>query len=257
MAGWYYIAEVPGEIRKDHPFELWIIQHGITLASEDLHNAIFTAKYDSDTQKKEITDAFDGLGTIIEKDKTSEKISADNGNLFATGVLSRANVGEKLLDMWRAMPLTFRRKSSIMIISDELGDMYDDWLKDEVVILLKDEVAGEEYLKGTKGKCRLVRVADLPDNSQMVILTTKGNVVYGFDKISDLKSMKPFASGNPYLFTAAMKYIIGFQLISIHKSEFCVNDQPLTPEEGSGTFDETFDESFAKSPNDETSEETH
>lgn len=224
-----YITEVPGENRQQHPFELWIIQHGIELASKDLHDAIFVAKYSSNANDKAITDSFDGLGTIIEADKVTGKIAADKNNLYATGELTRANVGQKLLDMWRRMPKTFRRKDSIMIIADEVGDMYDDWLSDESTILLKDESAGAEFLRNTKGKCRLVRVANLPDSSQMVILTTKANVYYGFDKWSDLKSMKPFASGNPYLFTATMKYVIGFQYVSIHESEFCVNDQPLVP----------------------------
>lgn len=40
-----YIAEVPGSIRKDHPFELWLINHGHELASNDLLFAIFTARY--------------------------------------------------------------------------------------------------------------------------------------------------------------------------------------------------------------------
>ena len=40
-----YIAEVPGTLRKEHPFELWLINHGHELASNDLLFAIFTAKY--------------------------------------------------------------------------------------------------------------------------------------------------------------------------------------------------------------------
>lgn len=37
-------------------------------------------------------------------------------------------------------------------------------------------------------------------------------------------------SGNPYTFDAAGKYVIGFQFVSVHKSEFCVNDRPVDPE---------------------------
>ena len=62
------------------------------------------------------------------------------------------------------------------------------------------------------------------------MLTTKANLVYGFDKESDFKSIRPFMSGNPYLFTATGKYVIGFQAISIHKTEFCMNEAELFPE---------------------------
>ncbi len=226
-----YIADIPGDIRKEHPFELWIIQHGHVIASEDLHTAVFIARYNSSADAKEITDAFDGLGTIIESEKIAGGLSVANGNMFETGTLSRVNIGERLLAMYRAMPETFKRKKTKMFISSSLGEMYDDWRKDEgqIIIGQAEETAGTKFLLGTNGKCELVRLYNLPEASQFCFLTTKANVVYGFDKESDFRSIKPFMSGNPYLFTAAGKYVIGFQLISIHKSEFCVNDCPLDP----------------------------
>ena len=229
-----YLANVPGEIRKDHPFEVWIIKHGLELASEDLLYAMFIAKYNPSEEHNEITDSFDGIGTIINEGIISKDISASEGNVFETGEMSRANIGEKLLNMWRNMPLTFRRKDSIMYIADELGDMYDDWRKDEGTVLIggTEETAATEFLLGTKKKCKLVRLPNLPDKSQLVILTTKGNLCYAYDKESDFRSLKPFISGNPYLFTAAGKYVIGFQFVSVHKSEFCVNDRPMNPVPG-------------------------
>lgn len=47
-----YIAEVPGTLRKEHPFELWLINHGHELASNDLLFAIFTAKYSADEKRR-------------------------------------------------------------------------------------------------------------------------------------------------------------------------------------------------------------
>lgn len=227
-----YLAEVPGTIRKDHPFELWIIQHGLELASNDLYYAIITARYSADDEKKEITDAFDGLGTIVTDGCAAGDITSLEGNVYATGELTRANVGEKLLEMWRHMPNSFRKKKNIkMFISEQIGDMYDDWRKDEGTIIIgqTEETSGTKYLVGSNKRCELVRLGNLPENSQLVILTTKNNVFFGFDKQSDFKSLKPFASGNPYTFDAAGKYVIGFQFVSVHKSEFCINDRPLDP----------------------------
>jgi hypothetical protein len=34
-------------------------------------------------------------------------------------------------------------------------------------------------------------------------------MVFGTDKIEDMKNMQAFESGNPYKFAAAMKYIFG------------------------------------------------
>lgn len=226
-----YIAEVPGEITKRHPFELWIINHGHAIASEELLNAIFVAKYDPSADKKSIRDAFDGLGTIFVGERVSGAVSVANGNMFETGPIARENIGDRLLAMYRSMPETFKRKKSKMFISTSLGETYDDWRKDEgqVIIGQTEETTGTKYLLGSNGKCELVRVPCLPENSQFVFLTTRQNVIYGFDKASDFKSIRPFNSGNPYLFTAAGKYVIGFQVISIHKAEFCMNELPLDP----------------------------
>lgn len=226
-----YIADIPGEITKRHPFELWIINHGHTIASEELLNAIFVARYDSSADKKSIRDSFDGLGTIFVGERVSGAVSVANGNMFETGEIARKNIGERLLAMYRSMPDTFKRKKSKMFISTTLGETYDDWRKDEgqVIIGQTEETTGTKYLLGSNGKCELVRVPCLPENSQFVFLTTRQNVIYGFDKASDFKSIRPFNSGNPYLFTAAGKYVIGFQVISIHKTEFCMNELPLDP----------------------------
>jgi hypothetical protein len=89
--------------------------------------------------------------------------------------------------------------------------------------------SGHAFLKGTNKKCKLKRTSAFPAGSQFVLLTTKANMVYGYEKPSDLKSMKAFPSGNPYQFTAAMKYVWGTQFVSIHGSELKINDQPLTP----------------------------
>ena len=227
-----YITEVPGGILQRHPFELWLINHGISLASEDLLNAMMTARYSADPEKTEITDSFDGLGTVIEDAKKVGDISSLEGNLFTTGELTRANIGDKLLEMWRRMPKTFKRKKNIkMFLSSDLGDMYDDWRKDEGTIIIggTEETDGTKYLLGSQKKCEIVRLPNMPEGSQMVILTTKENVCYGFDKYGDFSSIRPFFK-DPYHFTASGKYVIGFQLQSVHKSEFCINERPLDPE---------------------------
>ena len=189
-----YIAEVPGSIRKDHPFELWLINHGHELASNDLLFAIFIARYSAKEEDKDINDAFDGMGTVIEDAKAVGDVSSLEGNVYTTGELTRANIGEKLLEMWRHMPRSFKRKKNIkMFISDDLGDMYDDWRKDEgtIVIGMKEDTSDTQHLLGSNNRCELVRLPNLPDNSQFVMLSTKENCCYGFDKESDFKSITP------------------------------------------------------------------
>lgn len=225
-----FITEVAGGLwDKKHPFEVFLIQDALNQASEDLLTALMVAKHSDEAADLEIKDSFDGWGQIVEAEKTAGNIAANNGNMYETGVITRANAGDKLLDMYRAMPQTFKDKASVnMIVSYDVADLYDDWYKDEHERKPEYDASGQAILEGTQGKCHICRIAGLPEGSQLIILTTKQNMVYGYDKESDMKGLKAFFK-DPYLFTAALKFVFGCQFVSIHKSEFCVNDQPLTP----------------------------
>ena len=225
-----WITEVKGGLDKDkHPFEVWLIEHGIQTASKDLHDVLFTAKYDNDPNKKDLSNAFDAWGGILEAEKAAGNISLEKKNMYATGALDATNIGPTLLDMWRAMPKTFRNKKAVLWISEDLGDDYDDWLESETVQLPGTDESEIQYLKKTNKRVQIIRTNAFPEGSQFALLTTKENMVYGYDKESDMTGMKAFSSGNPYLFTATMKYVLGCQFVSIHPSELCINDQPLTP----------------------------
>ena len=233
-----YITEVRGGLYDGgHPFEVWLISHVLQLASQDLLNVLFTAEYDStqisSSANTDIKYAFDGWGSIAWKEITAATptISTAIGNMYATGVMDTTNIGDKLLAMWRSRPETFRRKASKIYMSADLVDMYTDWYEAKYTFVagVGDEEGHPLFLRGTGKKCEIVKVYGLPKDSQFVILTTQQNMCYGFDKESDLKTVLPFNSGNPYWFTMAGKYVFGTQFASIHSSEFCVSDRRLTP----------------------------
>lgn len=239
-----YIQEVKGGLDPyTHPFEVWLLNYGYKCASKELFDVMLTAKYDADASKTELKDSFNGLGTIIESERTAGNFAVAKGNVFQTGTLTRANIGDKLLEMYRQMPNTFRSKrDGKLYLSADLGDLYDDWLQDQGTLIIQSdtaEVAGQNYLRGTNKKVEIVRLNNMPDNSQFVMLTTKEIVVYGYDKDSDFQSLLPFASGNPYHFTAAGKYVLGFQLVTLDKSEICINEKPFDP--AGQTIDELID----------------
>ena len=230
-----YITEVDGGLDPNkHPFEIWLINYGIKCASKELHDVLLVAKYDADTEKTDLNTSFDGLLTIVETEKTGGGISTALGNMHATGVFSRADIGVKLLEMWRKMPQNFRRDGGKMYMSEDLAQMYDDWLDDQGTLVTGSgaETAGQKFLRQTNGKCEIVRLSGMPEGSQFVMITTKENAVYGYDKPSDFSRMVPFNSGNPYRFTAAGKYVLGWQFVTLDKSEFLCNDQPVTPAAG-------------------------
>ena len=229
-----YIQEVKGGLDPySHPFEVWLLNYGYKCASNELFDVMLVAVHSDAAADTDLKDSFDGLGTIIEAERTAGNFSVANGNVYATGALTRANIGDKFLEMYRHMPSTFRKKRDAkLFISADLGDLYDDWLQDQGTLVIQSdtaEVAGQKYLRGTNKKVEIVRLNNMPDGSQFAMLTTKEIVVYGYDQDSDFQSLLPFISGNPYHFTAAGKYVLGFQLVTLDKSEICINDQPFIP----------------------------
>jgi hypothetical protein len=229
-----YIADVAGGLwNQAHPFELWLLQYGIKLASEEMFYALFPAVRSEVAENVALTDSFDGFFAITDADITAGRVSAVKKNLYANGAITRANAGEYLLDMWRSRHKSLRNVNTNLWMSYDVADLYDDWYRDEHDNPPMVDQAGQIYLEGTNGRCKLIRTAAFPEASQRVYLTTRENMVYGTDKLEDMKAMMAFASGNPYHFTAAMKFIFGTQFVSVHEREFCVNDRSGT---GSGSF---------------------
>lgn len=229
-----YITEVKGGLDPNsHPFEVWLNNYGIKSASKELHDVILTAAYDADSAKTSLADSFDGPLTIIQKGITAGDISEVKGNLY-TGMatLTKANIGTELLKMYRAIPQTMKKYVVQMQISIDLGEMYDDWLDAQGVLVTGSgaETAGQRFLRNTNHKCKLVRMSGMPEGSQFVWITIKENQFYGYDKESDMNTIKPFNSGNPYLYTAAGKYVLGFQFATFDKSLFLCNNKPIVPE---------------------------
>jgi len=201
-----------------HPFERWLIEFEISNASENLFNVLATADYSTDPANVTLGHAFDGLLTILRDEVTAGNISVAKGNQFQfTEVLSKLNIGDQLLAMYRSAPQTMKdRPEIIMAMSTTFAEMYDDWYRANHDAPPQVDTAGQTVLEGTNGKCKIIRLSCMPDTADEIILTVPGNGVWGTDNPNDLKNLVAFPSGNPYLFTAAMKYLFGFQWESIH-----------------------------------------
>lgn len=227
---WYLGDIAAGLIPNTHPFEIWLNNYGIQCASEDLAAALLCAMRNEAKLKDGVQYVFDGPLTIVEKEIAAGNIAVAKGNMYATGELTRANVGDKLLAMWRSRSNGFKKKLSEMWISQDVMDLYTDWLEDQGVHVTgtTGEAASETaFLRNSQGKCRLVVVPYMPTGSQFVQLMLPRTIFYGFDKSDDMKRLHPFASGNPYHYTATGSYAIGFQLVSINGLIYCCNDRPI------------------------------
>lgn len=241
-----YVTEVKGGLDPNkHPFEVWLNNYGIKCASAELHDAIMVAKYDDDPDKKNLSDSFDGPLTIIDADRSTDlddsthEISVNNGNLYVeTSDYTAANIGDKLLLWWRSLPQTLRRQEVQLHMSVDMGDLYDDWLDAQGTLVTGSgaETANQQYLRNTNKKCKIVRMTGMPEGSQFMWITIKENQFYGYDAESDMSQILPFASGNPYMYTASGKYVLGFQFATFDKSLFSCNSKPIDPSNAGTTY---------------------
>lgn len=207
-----------------HPFERWLIEFEIRNASENLYNVLATADYSTQSGNVALSYAFNGFLTILRDEVAANKITTALGNLHQlTAALSASNIGDQLLAMYRSAPQTLKERESIMFMSVTFGEMYDDWYKANHDAPPAVDTSGQTVLEGTNGKCKIVRLSCMPDTDDEIILTVPGNGVWGTDNPADMKNLVAFPSGNPYLFTAAMKYLFGFQWESIHKRKLILS----------------------------------
>jgi len=65
----------------------------------------------------------------------------------------------------------------------------------------------------------------MPADSSFAMLTLQQNVCYGFDKPSDMRTLR--AVPDDYMFKALGKYVFGTQFVSFRSEWFVTNDQPV------------------------------
>lgn len=216
-----FLNETLSEKTK-HPFERWLIEYELGNASENLYNVLATAVRSEVAGNVALSNAFNGFLTILRAEVTAGNISVALKNQFQfTAVLSKTNIGDQLKAMYRSLPAILKEKGVTMFMSIEHGEMYDDWYKANHDAPPAVDVAGQTTLEGSNGKCKMERLGCMPYADDEIFITIADNIVWGTDDMNDMKTLRAFESGNPYLFTAVMKYQFGMQFESIHPRKLC------------------------------------
>lgn len=204
----------------EYPFEKWVLDWAVKAAAQDLDNAIPVAKL---SEGGAIEDCFDSYEEIIKADITAERISTAKKNLFDPSVaFTSANVGDKLLAMWRAADPKLRNAATVELrVSQDLYDMYEDWYKATHDRLPNVDTSGQTVLEGTQNKVKFIVHGGW--TIQRAVFVIPGIMVYGIENLENMKKILPFISGNPHLYTATGKYNFGLQFYSVHSSVFLTN----------------------------------
>lgn len=196
------------------------------VCSEYLGYAIFTAvrKADGDTT----ADLFNGFDTTIKIERAEKydvndshfKISKGNGNFQELGELNVANIGDKLLQFYRACHTIFKDKLKVkMYVPYSHVEMYDEWYNANFNYKTDPDKVGRT-LHGTDKKVEIVPLACM-QGVEHIILSTKKNMLIGTDQMSAKERFEINKCDNPKVVQYFMTMYFGANFESIDEREFC------------------------------------
>lgn len=211
------------------PFANWYLE---TIAQVGLQS-LFTLPYQGvhDPAGTNALDICDGYFKIIEDEKTNATpgISSSNGNLYTLGGSATdydsSNIGEELLGQYLAFPDVTKQLATVEIrIPYRYRNAYRDWYKTEYPNVDPKNI-DMNYLDGTDNKAKFIWESAM-GASKKVIMNVPGNMTYETDRDNkEFGKMKVFRpENNPFYIACVNKIVIGFQIHTLDKRVFSVNN---------------------------------
>lgn len=188
-------------------------------ASAKLTKAIWTGKRNATGNT--CMDGFDGFDTIIAKEKADGAISKALGNYFQSGKLTEYNIGDKLMLLWSTMSHLLKEEESLFIyMPSNVREMYDKWYNDNYKGANYTNKYNQRVLVGTNERCVIADMAGM-DDVKHIIITTKDNMVVGFDGESGMESFDIRVPNNPKMVQIFAELFMGCQITNLEKECFC------------------------------------
>jgi hypothetical protein len=212
---------------KQLPFAQWYLE---TVAAVGLQS-LFVLPYNGvhNASGTSAVDICDGFFKIIEDEKTLTNISAGNANLYtlpdgATDY-SAANIGDYLKLQYQSFPEITQQLAQVEIrIPYRYRETYREWFKSEYTYLGPNDV-DLDYLDGTDKKAKFIWESGM-GTSKKVIMNVPGVMTYQTDndnkEFGKIKVFHP--NNNPFYVAMVNKIVIGFQIHTLDKRVFNVNN---------------------------------
>ncbi len=177
-----------------------------------LNGVLFTAKRNAagDT----VADLFDGWGTIIDAEIAAGAISAANGNLLSlTDDITSANAVDVAKEIERSCHPHLRRLEKMLLCDPAFADKYNDaYLLTHAGIAYNTKF-DQPVVEGSQGKTTIVPLDCLAGTDKLIV-TTKSNLLYGYDNMSDIERLE-VKRYEPWVLTLAAAMFFGTQLFTI------------------------------------------
>lgn len=210
-------AAVLGDGQKNSPSAKLVIACVMKALGYNLRQALFNAKRNPEGDKT--VDLFDGWFTLIERAITSGEISAEEKNLLSLDTkITENNAVDILKQIDRALDPQLRARQKFIYCAPEIADAYNDnYLLTHSGIAYNTKFE-QPIIEGSQGKTQLLPL-DVLAGSDKMIITTKDNMLYGYDSMSDVERIQVdrFA---PFVLTLSAAMFFGTQIRSLDR-RFC------------------------------------
>lgn len=184
---WLGLLDSSNQNRHELPFEAFLMDYIVKRAQENFHlSVLYSGVYNG--AGTAAVDCMDGWKELIADLITAGDISAGNGNLVATGVITATNAVDSIEMVYDALHERYKHVPTQCLVSPTIFDWYRRDYRSQFGSnndyrgMGGNNIEPALYIDGTT--CKLVREAGLA-GSQRIILTSKDNMVYGVNNTGD------------------------------------------------------------------------
>lgn len=176
-----------GEGLKEVDITKQVVAYLMKKMSESLNKNVWKAKRNNAGTKT--AELFNGFDTIAENEITAGELATSKKNLYEfADALDDTNAVDGLKDFYRSADDILKGENTKLFIGNSIYDSYVDDYKATTGAIPYNKEFDKTYLEGSRGKCELVPLSNKAD-SNLIQLTTQGNMLIGVDQESDLEKI--------------------------------------------------------------------
>ena len=206
-------APTLGDGQAQAPTVKHVIASVMQDVDQNLNYALFDAVYNpaGNTTK----DMFNGWGTILNSEISQGNITEDKGNLLKIqkSSITAASAVDIAKEIDRSCHPTLRDRDKYLFCDPDFADKYNDGYLLTHSGIAYNTKFNQFYVEGSNNKTTIVPL-DCLAGTDKYIVTTKSNMLYGFDTMSD-ETRFEIKRFQPWVLTIAAAMFFGTQFYSI------------------------------------------
>ena len=205
-------AATLGDGQAQAPSIKHVIAAAMADVDENLNDALFTGVYNANGNTTK--DMFNGWGTILNTEIAAGNISEAKGNLLALDTaITSANAVDIAKEIERSCHPILRRREKFLFCDPTFADKYNDAYLLTHNGTVYNTKFNQPFIEGSNNKTTIVPL-DCLANTNKYIVTTKANMLYGFDTMSD-ETRFEIKRYEPWVLTIAAAMFFGCEFYTI------------------------------------------